>query len=149
MTRSFVFDFTKATQATNAVVFARQLLFQEIAKHHYNMLLTEGSASSLLILPLITCAYRVITLLSGGKLSCHEKARITEPRCGIRGDQPTPRENLTNTVLHRSLACFSLPGVKTRSGRYELGTTILSAPTFILPITSTLICLLRPTRLSP
>jgi hypothetical protein len=44
MTRSFVFDFTKETQATNAVVFARQLLFQEIAKRHYNMLLTEGSA---------------------------------------------------------------------------------------------------------
>ncbi|KAF9788456.1 hypothetical protein BJ322DRAFT_1106447 [Thelephora terrestris] len=42
MTRSFVFDFTKETQATNAVVFARQLLFQEIAKRHYNMLLTEG-----------------------------------------------------------------------------------------------------------
>ena len=42
MTRSFVFDFTKTTQATNAVVFARQLLFQELSKHHYNMLLTEG-----------------------------------------------------------------------------------------------------------
>lgn len=42
MTSSFVFDFTKAAQATNAVVFARQLLFQEIAKRHYNMLLTEG-----------------------------------------------------------------------------------------------------------
>jgi len=42
MTRSFIFDFAKTTQATNAVVFARQLLLQEIAKHHYNMLLTEG-----------------------------------------------------------------------------------------------------------
>ena len=42
MTRSFVFDFTKPAQATNAVVFARQLLLQEIAKRHYNMLLTEG-----------------------------------------------------------------------------------------------------------
>ncbi|KAF9644693.1 hypothetical protein BDM02DRAFT_3068367, partial [Thelephora ganbajun] len=42
MTRSFVFDFTKATQATNAVAFARQLLLQEIAKRNYNMLLTEG-----------------------------------------------------------------------------------------------------------
>lgn len=42
MTSSFVFNFTKATQASNAVVFARQLLFQEIAKRHYNMLLTEG-----------------------------------------------------------------------------------------------------------
>ena len=42
MTRSFVFDFTKPAQATNAVVFARQLLLQEMAKQHYNMLLTEG-----------------------------------------------------------------------------------------------------------
>lgn len=42
MTRSFVFDFTKPTQATNAVVFARQLLLQEVAKRNYNMLLTEG-----------------------------------------------------------------------------------------------------------
>ena len=42
MTRAFVFDFTKPAQATNAVVFARQLLLQEIAKRHYNMLLTEG-----------------------------------------------------------------------------------------------------------
>jgi len=42
MTRSFVFDFTKPTQAPNAVVFARQLLLQEVAKLNYNMLLTEG-----------------------------------------------------------------------------------------------------------
>jgi len=42
MTRSFIFDFTKTAQATNAVVFARQLLLQEIAKRQYNMLLTEG-----------------------------------------------------------------------------------------------------------
>ena len=42
MTRSFVFNFTKTTQATNAVVFARQLLLQEMAKRQYNMLLTEG-----------------------------------------------------------------------------------------------------------
>jgi len=42
MTRSFVFDITKTTQATNAVVFARQMLLQEIAKREYNMLLTEG-----------------------------------------------------------------------------------------------------------
>ena len=42
MTSTFVFDFTRATQASNAVVFARQLLFQEIVKRQYNMLLTEG-----------------------------------------------------------------------------------------------------------
>ena len=42
MTRSFIFDFTKTAQAPNAVVFARQLLLQEIAKRRYNMLLTEG-----------------------------------------------------------------------------------------------------------
>ena len=42
MTRSFIFDFTKTAQAPNAVVFARQLLLQEIAKRQYNMLLTEG-----------------------------------------------------------------------------------------------------------
>ena len=42
MTRSFVFDFTRTAQATNAVVFARQVLLQEIAKSHYNMLLTVG-----------------------------------------------------------------------------------------------------------
>ena len=42
MTKSFIFDFTKTAQAPNAVVFARQLLLQEIAKRDYNMLLTEG-----------------------------------------------------------------------------------------------------------
>lgn len=42
MTKSFIFDFTRTTQATNAVVFARQLLLQEMAKRDYNMLLTEG-----------------------------------------------------------------------------------------------------------
>ena len=42
MTSSFVFEFTKPAQASNAVVFARQLLFQDIAKLEYNMLLTEG-----------------------------------------------------------------------------------------------------------
>jgi len=48
MSRTFVFDITEKGHFRNAIVFARQLLIQDMIRANYNMLLTEGWESTLL-----------------------------------------------------------------------------------------------------
>lgn len=42
MIRTYSFDITKSKHFRNAIVFARQMMLQDLARTSYNMLLTEG-----------------------------------------------------------------------------------------------------------
>jgi hypothetical protein len=42
MIRTYSFDITKSKHFRNAIVFAKQTMLQDLARTHYNILLTEG-----------------------------------------------------------------------------------------------------------